>query len=384
MVRRMCVALVFPMLVVSTLNVMAADVTLTPSLGVRGEHNDNIDFSRTNKQDDYISTISPGLKLDYATPAFILQGNAALGVMNYLDHTDHNTINQLYGLKASLQPWERFKIRADGSYVKDTTLESELIETGVVTARTNRHRYSAGGGVSYRMTETSDMDADYGHTKTDFDAAGNVDFKSDYASLGYHYTFNNRNDVLTLKPYFKEINSTISREDLYGFTLGLSHKFSPTFSADASAGPRYSETNQASGESSWSLGWTAEVNVLNSWEAASLSLGYKRDVDYSPFGEPIEVNAFLVTGKVKLTARLIAGITGRLIFAKSTGNFNTTDTRYIDATPSLLYMITENHTVELAYSYSQQYNSNLPSPDDRSYDRNRVWIFFNFNFPTKL
>ncbi len=362
----------------------AADVTLTPSLGLRGEHNDNIDFSRTNKLDDYLVAVSPGLKLDYATPSFGLTGSAGVNVLRYMNNTDHDTVNQNYGLKGILQPWEKFKVRGDAAYVKDTTLDSQLTETGIVSARTDRHYYRGAGGVSYQLTERSGTDIDYVHTKTDYDSVTDIGSKSDAVYLGYNYTFNQRKDILTVKPYFREIDSSVSREDLYGFTLGLSHKFSQTLSANAAVGPRYADTKPANGNSDSSWGWTAEVNVENTWETASLSLGYKRDIDYSPFGEPVEVNNLYATVRYNLTTRLLAGVSGRLVFAKSTGNFNATDRRFIEVTPSLTYKFTENHTLELAYSYSQQYDYNLPVPDDRGYDRNRIWLFLNLNFPKKL
>jgi hypothetical protein len=49
--------------------------------------------------------------------------------------------------------------------------------------------------------------------------------------------------------------------------------------------------------------------------------------------------------------------------------------------PFLDYQITENHTLQLAYSYSLEEDRNLS--EDRERERNRVWIAVNFRFPRR-
>ena len=43
--------------------VLADDFNFTPSLGVRGEYNDNIFYTSNNAEDDSITTIIAGLEL---------------------------------------------------------------------------------------------------------------------------------------------------------------------------------------------------------------------------------------------------------------------------------------------------------------------------------
>jgi uncharacterized protein (PEP-CTERM system associated) len=43
--------------------------SLTPRIYVEGEYNDNIFLTERNEQDDFVTTISPGVNLQYETPS---------------------------------------------------------------------------------------------------------------------------------------------------------------------------------------------------------------------------------------------------------------------------------------------------------------------------
>jgi hypothetical protein len=359
----------------------AADVTLTPSLSLRGEYNDNIDFSRTNKQDDYIGTVSPGLTFGYATDVLNFGAQATVGVVRYLDQTNQDNETQNYGLNASYRMFERLSIRVNGSYVKDTTLDTELQETGLVERRSDRKRYGGGGGLSYQISEVLDMALNYNYTKTDYDLSDYIDSKGHSVSLPFNYSFNNRLDTFTLTPYYRNYDSDENKVDSYGLSLGLAHTFTETLKGSATAGPRYTETEDNTGKTDDGWGWTADVSLTKSWQTATASLGYTRDLNYTAEGRTVEVNRFSLATSKMLTSRFSIKLAGSLYFTKSKGISQDEDTRYYTVTPSLNYMITKNHSMELAYSYSNEYDKTLA--DNRELDRNTVWLVLNFNFPQK-
>ena len=361
----------------------AADVTLTPSLSLRGEYNDNIDFSRTNKQDDYIGTVSPGLTFGYATDVLDFGARATVDVVRYMDQTNQDNERQNYGLDASYRMFERLSIRANGSYVKDTTLDTELQETGLVERRSDRERYGGGGGLSFQISEVADIGIDYSYTRTDYDLIDYTDSKRHSVSLPLNYSFNNRLDTFTLRPYYRNLeDSDETKIDDYGLSLGLAHTFTETLKGSATAGVRYTEREeQPSGRSDDDWGGTADVSLDKSWQTASASLGYSLDLDYTAEGELIEVDRFSLSTSKMLTSRFSVLLSGSLYFTKSIGTPRNTDRRYYEVTPSLNYMITENHSLVLAYIYSNEHDKMLTNDQDR--DRNMVWLTLNFNFPQK-
>jgi hypothetical protein len=382
-----CLALLIVLLAISPFLTFAADVTLTPSLGLRGEYNDNIDFSRVNKLDDYIGTVSPALSLDVATPRFTLGATAGVDVIRYNDNTDRNYERQNYGLNMGYQLFERMSVNVRGSYIADTTLDTELQETGIVERRAERDFYSAGGGVLFQLTEVSDLALDYTFTKTEYDLTGFVESDSHSASLAYSHAFNNRRDVITFRPYYRntDYRNTDSDEDqmdTYGVTLGLAHTFTETLQGNISAGPRYTETEYISGRTDDDWGWTAAVNLTKTWQTASAQLAYSRDMYTTAEGETVEVDRVTLSVSKMLTSKLSSQLAGSLYFTKSKGNEpQDTDTRYYTVTPSFNYNFTNQVALNLAYSYANEYDKTLSN--DREVDRNTVWLLLSFNFPQK-
>jgi len=377
-----CLALLIVLLTISPFLTFAADVTFTPSLGIRGEYNDNIDFSRVNKLDDYIGTLSPELSLDVATPRFTFGATAGVDVIRYNENTDRDYERQNYGLTMGYQLFERMSVNVRGSYISDTTLDTELQETGVVERRAERDFYSAGGGMSFKLTEVSDLALDYTFAKTEYDLAGFEESDSHSSSLAYSHAFNNRRDVITFRPYYRNTDSDEEDLDTYGLTIGLAHTFSETLQGNISAGPRYTETEYISGRTDDDWGWTAEVNLTKTWQTASAQIGYSRDLSYTAEGETVEVDRFTLTLSKMLTSKLSSQLAGSLYFTKSKDSeTKDTDTRYYTVTPSLNYNFTDQVALNLAYSYANEYDKTLSN--DCEVDRNTVWLLLNFNFPQK-
>jgi len=361
----------------------AAETILTPSVGIKAEYNDNIDFSHGNERDDYISTISPGLKLDYKTERTVFGAMAKVDVLNYLDYTDENTVNQNYGLNVSHKLFEKLGVRAGGSYIRDTTNDSYLEETGLVTRKSTRNFYRGGAGLSYNLTEVSDMDLDYFHSQSDYDAEDKVDSTTDSVSLAYRHAFHERRDIVSIIPLYSRYDSDTSTTDNYGLTLGLMHRLQETLTMNVALGVRYSDAEYhdlGTTDSNWD--WTADISATRSWETASASIGYGRNLYYDDQGTPVNVDRFYARANKNLTERFGVSLTGSLYFSKSDDSVDTVDSRYYEVTPSLYYNFTRDHRLEVGYSYANDDDKTLT--DNREAERNRVWILLTFNFPQTL
>ena len=360
----------------------AAEFTANPSLSLRGEYNDNVDFSRIDEQDDYIGTISPGLSLGYATDRFSLGAHARVDFIRYNDYKDKDNERQNYGLNASYRVFERLTINAGGSYTKDTTFDSELEETGVVTRWSTRERYGGNGGFSFQITELSTVSANYSFSKTDYYLDDYTDSETHSASLTYNHSFNDRRDGFYIRPYWSKTDSDKDTINNYGMSLGLNHQFTETFSTNIHAGPRYMETEDNAGKKDNEWGWTAGASLDKTWETTSASLGYSRDHYYTAEGENVEVDRFFLAVHKMMTQKLGARLSGSLYFTKSIGSSaRDRDVRYYTVSPSLFYNITQNHSLELGYSYANEFDDELTNNRER--DRNMVWLALNFNFPQK-
>ncbi|MBN2845173.1 MAG: hypothetical protein JXQ25_04195 [Deltaproteobacteria bacterium] len=361
--------------------VYSADVTITPSISLRGEYDDNIDFSRTNKLDDYAGTVSPALSFDYITDRFTMQGRTLFGIVRYADYNEYDRENQNHGLNLGYRLSERLNANANASYIRDTTLDTALEETGLVERRSERENIRAGGGLAYEINEVSNVGLDYFFTTTDYELATYTDSDTHGLSMSYNYAFNNRLDTVTLVSSYQKTDSDEDKTDNYSSSLGLAHTFGPTLQANVSAGVRYLDIEDPSGDSETDWGWTSNISLQKSWQTTSATLGYSRDLSYSAEGETIEVDRFSLSADHSVTREFGLRLTGSLYFTKSAGDVETENSRYYSISPLAYYNITQHHSVELGYNYSRE--ANRLSYDNTDIDRNIVWLALNFNFPQK-
>jgi len=367
----------------------AAEVTLTPSVGLRVEYDDNIDFDHNDlKRDDFVSTISPGLRLDYKTERTYLGATAKVNVLRYADYTDENTENQYYGLNVSHQLLEKLGIRANAGFSRDTTQDTYLDETGLVTKKSTVYHYSGGAGLSYTLNEVSGLDLNYSHSETDYTSKYDEDTSNDSVGLTYRRTFLEGRYTLTVSPYYGRYDSDTSTVDNYGLSLGLTHRFWEVLTLNATAGARYSETKyhlsqyhlEDDTDSNWN--WTANISATRNWETASVTVGYARDMYYNSDGEPVNVDRFTASANRKFTEKFGANVNGSLYFTKSDNSDNKAneeDSRYYQISPSLYYNFTKDYKLEAGYTYANDYDKTLD--DYKTIERNRFWLQLTFNFP---
>jgi len=374
------------------LTAMAAEVRLAPFIRVQETYDNNVTFARTNEQDDYVTSLNPGLKLDYATEVLNLKSDAAVNILRYVEDSDLNTENYRFGLSAGYHYTDRYTLSGNLSYLRDTTLDSELEETGLVNVREDRERYNGGVGLSCRISERSDMGIDYTYMKTDYDAAGLVDYASDSLVLSYSRRLENQRDLFTVQPNYSQYDSDTSKVDNYGLSFGWSRAFSETMRASAFLGARYTRIEQTipdgsgwvvndESETDTTWGGVADISFAKTGEVHSETIGYSRDLYYSSEGQPIETDRIYVTANRMVTERFGLGFSGSLYFTESEGEFRTKDARHFKLTPSLNYKLTEHHWLRIAYSYSQHYDKTVSH--DKRYDRHRAWILVHFKFPER-
>lgn len=362
---------------------IAGQVSLSPSLEIKGEYNDNVLFWRTDEIDDFITTITPALTLVYNTELFNIDAGAIIDFLRYHDERDLDEENQEYNLDTSCRLTERFTLSGDFSYIKDTTLDSELNETGIVNDRDNRRRYNAGGKAVYKTTERLDIGCDYKYWKINYDDEDYVDYDRHTVTFPFNYHLQTQRDILTILPGYSFRDSDISEISEYKLSFGWSHIFSETFSFKIFAGGRYSDIRYNDNRDD-SDNWrgTTDINFRNIGEKNRASIGYKHDLGTNADGTDIDIHKIYCRIDQMVLRRFGIGFDGKLYFTSEEGDEDDDeDSTYYTLTPSLFYRITEHHTLRLAYSYSR--DDDNARRNDQVKERHRVWLSLNFNFPQR-
>ena len=81
-----------------------ANYTITPSISIRETYNDNIFLEDSNEEDDFITTLSPNITLDYS-PNSKMDINLDYG-FDFRFYSSHSDLNDTEVLKThSMQPY---------------------------------------------------------------------------------------------------------------------------------------------------------------------------------------------------------------------------------------------------------------------------------------
>ncbi|MBW1801873.1 MAG: outer membrane beta-barrel protein [Deltaproteobacteria bacterium] len=365
---------------------LARDITIVPSIDLRGEYNDNINYSRTDEQSDFLFTTKPAITADYRTDVYSVSAGASISFLNYVDFTERNRNNQHYRLSGDYRPTERLQLSGSASYRKDETLESELTETGILNDREDRHHYAVAGGGAYRLSERSGLNFNLSHQETKYDGTGNVDSDSNSISLTFSHDLNHTKDTITVGPYYSWDQSEVSEVDSYGIRVGWNHAVNETWRLNANIGGRHTSTLYKNVLPGFDVeqgtdGFVGDISVQRLWETASASLGYSRSLNYSASGDPIDVDRLFVNGSRNLTTRLSLGVSGNISKSRSEGLLSNTDTRNFGLGGTMNYKVNEDHLLSLGYNYGKNVDRTIP--DDDTAQRHAIWLLLNLRFPRK-
>jgi len=371
--------------VMSPVIVMAADVMVTPSVGLKGEYNDNIEYTAKDEQSDYIGSLLPGMKLEYRTPRFSMEAEGKAEIQRYLDKTENNTEKYGVSVDAEYLYAEGSKLFGEASFTRDTTLDQEFDETGLVKKRENRNSYTGGVGFLHALSARSAAGLAYKYQKKDFSGDLYTDSDQHNIAADFNYIFNDGIDTLIFQPLSSIMDSDLARVNQYGAALGLVHKISNTLEASVKGGALYTEvSDKITDEDTTGWGWIAEADLKKRWQTFALTFGFSRQDMFDSSSALVTVNRFSLSARYDLTERFSMNLTGAFYLTKSSSvaNKDETDERSYNISPKLSYRITENIALDLAYTYSATEDRLLAEDDDR--DRNQVWLLLTFEFPSKL
>ena len=379
----------------------AAEFLVTPSFQAKGEYTSNIRLTATDPTDDWRTILSPGLDLSYNTERFSLKTDFQVDFLLYLQETQLNTEHYDLDAGAEFRPSERFRFNLGYAYVRDSTLDTELDETGVVTVRSMRDRTTMKGGATYTITERSSLTADIQAGNNQYDGHAHVNFDSYNASLTFQHQLPGRRDAISLRPFYSLNESAVSRVDTYGMYVGWYHAFSERFNINALVGARHTEsaftriqtglvfdasifppyrltyTEVTQKEENW--GGVADIKLVYTGDQYEAQFGFTRDLSYTSVGDPIERDMFRLDFAYRITERFRGGASANLVFSESDTDRRTTDTTHYSVRPFVHYRVTQDSYLRLEYSYAKYEDNSLKV--DNTAERHKVSVTYRIAFP---
>jgi hypothetical protein len=231
-------------LVFAAMPLFADEFRLLPFITLRGEYNDNIFFSFGDEDDDWISTISPGLRLVDRTERLNSELYGRLDLLYYADNSDlDSTDGEAFGrLRYQVSP--RFGFYTRAGYAKTSRPDRDIVETGLVQSAEPRDRYQFDAEGTYQITEITASSLRYDFDKLEYDDAEFIDSTIHRVQWGLVWDADRwvpNTDTRFFLGYANGDYET-SQVDSYSATVGAEWDYSEIWSVSADAGVRYTET----------------------------------------------------------------------------------------------------------------------------------------------
>jgi hypothetical protein len=238
--------------------------------------------------DTYVA-VKPGISGDYGTQTLQFGLDAYIDAYRYSTKKELDVENYRGELVGSYNATQRLSLTAEASYLKDTTLDSELEDTGRVARRDNRERYRGIAGINYALNEVSGLELDYRFVRILYDnsqLASNprVDRDTQRVTIPYYWWANHRQDRISLEPRFTMAETDDDTTyDYYNVSLRWIHIFSRTLLFDGLAGYGYTVIKEDNDEQTRQV-WNADISLTKSGETLTYKTGYRADIRLSTVG----------------------------------------------------------------------------------------------------
>jgi hypothetical protein len=355
--------------------------TVEPGVSLAGAYDDNVDFATKDETGDFYSVVKPSLTLGYLSERSNLNTTADVAFINYRDETELDNTRYKLKLDGDTKVSERVVLEANGEYIKDNLLDSELEETGLVFDREDRERFKGGAGMRFGLSQLTSLGLGYQFESTSYEDPDRVDRYINSVITSISRAFNDGRDSIFVTPRYDFRDSTDVDSKNYSLRVGWTHQSNEIGSLTIAAGGRFTEEERPGQDKQDSSGFTGTFNYRKKGQRTVTSLRYDRVLAYDANDALREVDRFRLRFEYKFTERFLLGLDGRLVLSRlGLDEADDQNSRYAEFNPRLDYALTERHILRLAYKYQEEYDD-ARTDDEKTAARNQVALTVVFRFP---
>lgn len=237
-----------PLTLCASITCQAGEYFFEPVFSTNERYDSNIFMRQTPLQDNWISTLSPGVNLGMRHENGKLKSNFTWNQLFYTNQSELNIDEQLFNLDYQ-HKHERLEWSLSGSYNNQSSINTESTTSGLLFTQLMRKQLSLTPSATYSLTALSSLSFDYSYNNTKYEKNSNNVFFSDY---DYHQASGTFNHLYTERD---KLNATLS-SSLYKTKtqttynnvaqLGWQHSFSEQLITYVSAGMNYSQVDSQS------------------------------------------------------------------------------------------------------------------------------------------
>ncbi len=344
----------------------AAEWSVLSSIGAKGVYNDNLVLTPSPHNATYGYWVSPMAEFAGKTERLEVSGRVAADFVSYYGGEESTFTNIHLPLSVRYKT-EKDLLGFTGGFIRDNTLMSELLTTGVVLRFTQRNQWTANPTWTRSITEKLSVQSSFQLNDTTYENGlrlGLVDYQLFGGSGGLLYQLTEQDQIQLSGSYvnFHTTNAPAPfRASFPGVNLSLTHAFTETLTGTAYGGPSFvSSTTQTASDNTktQSTVWLFGANLTKKFESATIRVSASRNIMPSGFGLLIQTDRASLAASHDLTETLtvsfdgsgyiVSGITERALG----GAFP--ESRYLAATPKIAWKFLEWWKLELSYTYGRR------------------------------
>jgi opacity protein-like surface antigen len=358
----------------------SADWEVSPCVEIIEEYNDNILFSSKGQElDDFVTYVRPRVEAKYSTDRLRMSLNSGLGVEKYVDYDELDTTNHDHKLVLSYGLSRTLGLRAGGYFREDTTLETELIEEGLLVDREDRRKFGGSFGFNYAFSTFLSCSADWTRRYTEYpdDPVDLNDQVGDTLKLTPMYVLSPQTSLFlnltyTNTEYDDEGDTSIAN---YNITPSFRHDFAENFYVSGGAGYCYTE-HESKNADEHTDDFVFNLLFHRDWERVSMELLASRTQYSDADRRSVERNMLTLRGTYRLSDRFRSSLVAT--FRRNSVDKGTDNSDYYTVSPSLSYDLTPTITLRGSVDYSEYDDKDI---NDADRERFRARLFLNFTWP---
>ena len=316
-------------------------------------------------QDNWITTVSPGINLGLRHEKGELKSNFTWNELIYDNQSELNVAEQLFSADYQ-HKGERIQWNLGGSYNNQSSVNTESKISGLVFSQVMRKQLSLAPSVTYSFNELSSVTSNYSFTKATYDKVNNLQGNVSFSDYDYHVASSTFNHLYTNRD---KLNGTLS-SSLYQTSsqnsqttynnvaqIGWQHSFSEQLITYASVGINYSivETKFSQGlmQTKNNFGQVYSASIQKSFEKGSISLAGSKNQSPTSIGLQTQTS-ISINPSYSITERWTSGISASYNKSEMTGVSTSTNNRtFYSISHNVNWKCTPEINMGLSYTYQQ-------------------------------
>jgi hypothetical protein len=346
---------------------------VSPRVGILEEYNDNLLFSREGQElDDWVTYVTPRVQGTYQTEKLRLSLDSGIGAEKYVDYDEYDTIDHDHRMALSYALSRALGVNIGGYFQEDTTLESELVEEGLLVHREDRRKFGGNLGFTYVFSTRVSVSGDWTARYTEYPDHPLYydDRRSHTLTLSPRYTLSPKTSLFLNLAYTNTEYDEEGNPSIVNYTIAPSfrHDFTQHSYVSGGAGYRYTEEDTLTVDEH-SDSFVFDLSFHRNWKKLSLELLSGID-QYSSIDVRSVQRAWLtLKGSYRLGARLTTSAAATLrrnrVDKGGYGGYGgyDEDSDYYTVSPALSYDLTPTVRLTGSMDYSKYDYDEYPDED---------------------